>query len=190
MGVLIECVMLLAALLTDMLLGNFGFAPCFVMFVLFHSSRCVSLRFATVAGLALGLLTDLLYCRDSSGTPFWYMLALYSGVLALHTREKSPGRALRIVLPGAAIGGVLTLRWILVTESAPGWGFLGPALDLMLGAAGGVLKLALAVLAEDFLCEYLGVRGFFRRGKDARGLGRPSRRVRRVRAEKVMGKRS
>ena len=191
MGVLIECVMLFAALLADLLLGNYGFAPCLTMFVIFHSSRCVSLRFATVAGLAVGTLIDLVYCREVSGTPLWYMIALYSGELALTGRGNSASdRVLRVVLPGAAIGGVLTLRWLIVAESDRGWLRLGAALDLVVGVAGGILKLALVVLAADALCAYLGVRGFLPRESGNAGPRRSNRRVRRVRAEKVMGKRS
>ena len=191
MGVLIECVMLFAALLADLLLGNYGFAPSLTMYVLFHSTRCVSLRFATVAGLVLGTLIDFLYCREASGTPLWYMLALYSGELALAGCEKDDsGRVWRVVLPGAAIGGVLTLRWLIVAESDYGWLHLGALLDLVSGTAGGILKLVMVVLLEDSLCGYLGIKGFFPRKSNAPGARRPNRRVRRVRAEKVMGRRS
>ena len=188
MGVLIECVMLFAALLADVLLGNFGFAPCLTVFVLLHASRSVSLRFATVAALALGTLTDLLYCRESSGTPLWHVLALYAGQAAMFRREDDgSGRALRICFAGAAVGGVLTLRWILF--AGDGSGYFGMALDLVSGAAAGVLKLALVVLLGDFVCNYLGVRGFFPRERDGVGnSAKGRRRFRRVRAEKVAGK--
>ena len=83
MRVVIELVMLFAALLTDVLLGNYGFSPCLSMFVLFHSSRCVSLRFATVGALVLGTLIDLCYNRAAAGTAFWYVFALYAGQAAL-----------------------------------------------------------------------------------------------------------
>lgn len=190
MGAAVECVMLFAALLTDLLLGNFGFAPCFTIFVLFHSSRCVSLRFATVGALVLGTLIDLVYCRETSGTPLWFVLALYAGHGALFRREDDgSGPAKRIVLAGAAVGGVMTLRWVLAAEYEPGLGYLWTAVDLVFGAAAGVLKLLVVVLAEDFVCKYLGVRGFFpqeRGSADAAGRGR--RRFRRVRAEKVAGR--
>ena len=88
MGAVIELVMLFAALLTDVLLGNYGFAPCLTMFVLFHSSRCVSLRFATIGSLILGTLIDLWYDRAASGTPLWYVLALYAGQAALFRRDE------------------------------------------------------------------------------------------------------
>lgn len=190
MAVLIECVMLFAALLADVLLGNFGFAPCLTVFVLFHASRSVSLRFATVGALLLGTLIDLLYCRESSGTPLWYVLALYAGQAALFRREDGgTGRALRIFFSGAAIGGVLTLRWILFSEDGSGSWYFGMALDLISGAAAGVLKLALVVLIGDFVCNYLGVRGFFPRERDGVGSSaKGRRRFRRVRAEKVTGK--
>ena len=190
MGVLVEFVMLFAALVIELLLGSFGFVPCLTMFVIFHSSRCVSLRFATVAGLAVGVLIDLVYCRDASGTPLWYMIALYSGELVLIRCEKDgASRPLRVVLPGAAIGGVLTLRWLIAARD-PGAGYAMMALDLVSGMAGGILKLALTVLIADPLCGYLGARGYLPPLGVPAGSGKPNRRVRRVRAEKVMGKRS
>ena len=189
---MIECVMLFAALLADFLLGNFGFAPCLTVFVLFHASRSVSLRFATVGALVLGTLIDLVYCRESSGTPLWYVLALYAGQAALFRREADgSGRVLRIFLPGAAVGGVMTLRWILFAEDRSGLGYFGMALDLISGAAAGALKLALVVMVGDFVCNYLGARGFFPSGKDGvAGSARGRRRFRRVRADKVSGKKS
>ena len=190
MGVVIECVMLFAALLADLLLGNYGFTPNLTMFVLFHSSRCVSLRFATVGALLLGTLIDLVYCRASLSTPMWYVLALYAGNAALFRRESDgSGRFLRISLAGAAVGGVLTLRWILRSGIEPGWGYFGAAVDLGSGAAAGILKFASVVLVEDFICAYLGVGGFF---KDDSAVAGPSsggrRRLRQVRAEKMKGR--
>ena len=185
-----ECVALFAALLSDLWLGNSGFTPGRAAFVVVHSSRCVSLHFATAAGLAVGVLTDLLYCRDSSGTPLWYMLALYSGQAALFRRDADgSGRAVLVVLTGAAVGGVLTLRWLL-TGGEAGETYPGMALDLLFGAAGGVLKFALTVLLLDFVCGYLGVRGFFPYAGKPAASGGTRRRLRRVRAEKVAGKRA
>jgi cell shape-determining protein MreD len=190
MGVAIECVMLFAALLADFLLGNFGFVPCFTVFVLFHSSRCVSLRFATVGALVLGTLIDLAYCRETSGTPLWFVLALYAGHAALFRRESDgSGHAYRIALAGAAVGGVLTLYWIVCTGREPGWGYLGMLVDLVFGALIGVVKLALVVVVGDFVCGFLGVRGFFPPEHGVAGSPeRGRRRYRRVRADKVAGK--
>lgn len=192
MGVVIECVMLFAALLTDLWLGNYGFMPCFTMFVLFHSSRCVSLRFATVGALVLGTFTDLVYCRPFLVTPLWYILALYAGHAALFRRENDgSGKVLRVSLAGAAVGFVLTLRWILSVGIEPGWGYLGAAVDLVFGTAAGILKLGLVILVEDFVCGYLGVGGFFRKDSAVAGTsGDGRRRLRQVRAEKVRGGRS
>ena len=190
MGVVIECVMLFAALLADLLLGNYGFTPCLTMYVLFHSSRCVSLRFAAVGALVLGTLIDLLYCRASLSTALWYILALCAGHAALFRRESDgSGRLLRISLAGAAIGGVLALRWILSAAIISREGYFEAAIDLVCGAAAGILKLALVVMAEDFICVYLGVGGFFKGDSvvvGASGGGR--RRLRQVRAEKMKGK--
>lgn len=192
MGAVIELVMLFAALLTDVLLGNYGFAPCLTMFVLFHSSRCVSLRFATIGSLILGTLIDLWYDRAASGTPLWYVLALYAGQAALFRRDDDgTGRVMRVVLPGAAVGAVLTLRWMLNAGLDPEWKYWSIAFDLLSGAAAGVLKLALVVLVTDFICGYLGVRGFFVREREVPGVSEGGRRrLRQVRAEKVRGRRS
>lgn len=192
MGVVIECVMLFAALLTDLLLGNYGFAPCFAMFVLFHSSRSVSLRFATVGALVFGTLTDLVYCRPSLVTPLWYILALYAGHAALFRRESDgSGRVLRVALAGAAVGFVLTLRWIISLGIGSGWGYVGAAVDLAFGTAAGMLKLGLVILVGDFICGYLGVGGFFKSDSAVAGSsGGGRRRLRRVRADKVRGRRS
>jgi len=189
MGVVIEFVMLFAALLTDVLLGNYGFSPCLSMFVLFHSSRCVSLRFATVGALVLGTLIDLWYNRAAAGTALWYVLALYAGQAALFRRDDDgAGRVTRVVLPGAAVGLVLTLRWLFC--SGAGFAYWGIAFDLVSGAAAGVLKLTLVVLVTDFICDYLGVRGFFAREKELPGVANGRRRLRQVRAEKVRGKKA
>ena len=192
MIIVIECVMLFAALLTDLLLGNYGFMPCFTMFVLFHSSRCVSLRFAMVGALVLGTLTDLLYCRPSLATPLWYVLALYAGHAALFRRENDgSGRILRVSLAGGAVGVVLTLRWIIAQWEGSGGEYLGAAIDLVFGAAAGILKLGLVILVADFVCGYLGVGGFFKGDSVVAGTsGDGRRRLRRVRAESVRGRRS
>ena len=191
MGVVIELVMLFAALLTDVLLGNYGFSPCLSVFVLFHSSRCVSLRFATVGSLVIGTLIDLLYDRAASGTPLWYVLALYAGQAALFRRDNDgTGRVMRVVLPGTAVGAVLTLRWMLNGGPDPEWKYWSIAFDRASGAAAGVLKLALVVLVTDFLCGYLGVRGFFMREREVPGVSEGGRRrLRRVGAAKVRGRR-
>ena len=191
MVIVIECVMLFAALLADLLLGNYGFVPNFTMFVLFHSSRSVSLRFATVGALVIGTFIDLVYCRPFLVTPLWYVLALYAGHAALFRRENDgSGKVLRISLAGATVGVVLTLRWVIASGAGNGWGYLGAAIDLVFGAA-GILKLGLVTLVVDFICGYLGVGGFFKSDSTVAG---PSdngrRRYRRVRAEKVRGKRS
>lgn len=193
MGVVIECLMLFAALLTDFLLGNYGFMPCLAMFVLFHASQCVSLRFATVAALVVGTLIDLVYCRASLWTPLWYILALYAGQAAIFRREdEDTGHFLRIVFAGAAVGGVLSLRRVVIAWGSVEWGVVGMACDIVAGAAIGVLKLFLVVMIGDLICSYLGVREFFPRGRKASysSSGGGRRRFRRVRAEKVAGKRS
>ena len=189
MGAVIEFVMLFAALLADLLLGNYGFTPNLTMFVLFHSSRCVSLRFAAAGALVCGTLIDLLYCRPTSSTALWYVLALCAGNAALFRRDgDGSGRFPRIALGGAAVGGVLTLRWIFRSGIGSGWEYFGAAVDLVSGAAAGILKLALVVLVEDFVCGYLGVRGFFGNDRAAASPGGRRRRPRQVRAEKVKGR--
>ena len=193
MGVVIECLMLFAALLADLLLGNCGFMPCLAMFVLFHASQCVSPRFAAVAALAVGTFIDLAYCRESLWTPLWYILALYAGQAAIFRREDDDtGHFLRIVFAGAAVGGVPSLRRVLIAGGDAEWGYAGMACDIIAGAAVGVLKLFLVVMTGDLICSYLGVREFSPRNRkasySASGGGR--RRFRRVRAEKVAGKRS
>lgn len=188
MVAVIECVMLFFALLGEVWLGSYGFAPCFTVFVLFHASRTLSLRFAVPAALVVGTVTDLLYGRPEAVTPFWYVLALYAGHAAMFRRENdASGRALQIALAGAAVGAVTTLRWMWSAGYVRSWGWIGVALDLFAGAFGGVLKLALTVLILDFLCTYMGAGGFF---PPVRGAADKPRRPRRVRAEKVAGRRS
>jgi len=190
MGVVIECLMLFAALLADMLLGNYGFVPCLTVFVLFRASQCVSLRFAVAAALVLGTFIDLAYCRTAPWTPLWYVLALYAGLAAVFRRGHEGGeRFLRIVYAGAAIGGVMTLRWILDSGGDPEWGYFGMACDMVSGVGAGVLKLFMVVLIGDFLCGCVGANEFFKRGRKSSGGG-GRRRLRRVRAEKVAGRRS
>lgn len=193
MRAVVETAMLFAALLADVLLGNRGFSPCLTMFVLFHASRCVSLRFATVGALFLGVVIDALYCRTALRTPLWYVLALYAGqAVSFRLDDDGLGRALQIVQPGAAIGGVLALRQLSDAWPELGAGYWSIAFELLFGVVSGVLKLTLAVLATDIVCERLGVRGYFPREREGGDVSERGgrRRIRRVRAEKVMGKRS
>lgn len=162
MKYLIAGVMLFAALLADLWLGNYGLVPCFAVYVLFHSSRSVSLVYATVAGLILGCAEDLIYCRPSSGTPLMIMLALYAGRLALFQRDETgAGRWLGVVFSGGAIGLVLTLYHLFGGGSGAVWSGIGAAFDLVLGVLSGILKLFFTVLLLDFICTYLGLPGFF-----------------------------
>jgi len=192
MGVVMECLMIFAALLTDILLGNYGFVPCLTVFVLFRATQCVSVSFAVSAALVVGTFVDLAYCRTSLWTPLWYVLALYAGLAAVFRRgNEGPERFLRIVFAGAAVGGVLTLRWMLNSGGDADWGYFGMACDLVSGVGAGVLKLFVVVLVGDLICGWIGVREFFprsRRNGGSSGGGR--RRLRRVRAEKVAGKRT
>ena len=190
MSYLIASVMIFAALLADLWLGNYGLAPCFAVYVLFHSSRSVSLLYATVAGLMLGCAEDLIYCRLSSGTPLMIMLALYAGRLALFRRDETgAGRWLGVVLAGGAIGMVLTLCHMLGGGSGAESSGIGTALDIALGISSGILKLFIIVLLLDALCTSLGLPGFFppERVNGKRSGGARSRR-RRVLAANVAGR--
>ena len=157
----IEGVMLFAALLADFWLGCYGFVPCFAIYVLFHASRSVSLRFATVAALLVGMVTDLVYCRGGAVSPLWFTLALYAG-------------------------SVLTIYRQVVGVSPAS--ISGAAADLAVGALAGILKLALTVLLIDLVCAYLGVRGFFPPESGSRAGRTLRRRRRRVRAVNVAGR--
>ena len=98
----IEGVMLFAALLADFWLGCYGFVPCFAIYVLFHASRSVSLRFATVAALLVGMATDLVYCRRGAVSPLWFTLALYAGCLGGYGRDdEGSGRVWQVIFSGA-----------------------------------------------------------------------------------------
>lgn len=180
----IEGVMLFAALLADLWLGNYGFVPCLAIYVLFHASRSVSMRFAVVAALFIGMATDIVYCRPGSVSPLWFTAALYAGSLGGYGEEgdEGSGRVFRVIFSGGLIGIVLTISRMVV-GAAPA-SVSGAAVDLLIGALAGVLKLVLTVLLLDLVCSYLGVRGFF----PPEGSGRPGaslRRRRRVRTIKV-----
>ena len=188
MSCLLASVMLFAALLADLWVGNYGLTPCLTVYVLFHSSRSVSLGYATVAGLFIGGAIDLIYCRWSSGTPFMVMLSLYAGQLALFRRDESgEARWLSVVAAGAAIGAVLTLYSLATGNFGTSWSGPLVALDLVFGILGGILKLALAVLLLDFLYGYLGLPGFFPPER-ASGKKSAARSRRRVRAGNVAGR--
>lgn len=190
MKYLIAGVMLFAALLADIWMGNYGLVPCFAVYVLFYSSRSVSLVYATVAGLILGCAEDLIYCRLSSGTPLMIVLALCAGRLALLRRDETgTGRWLGVVFAGGAIGLALTLYHLFRGGAGAEWSGIGMALDLVLGVLSGILKLFLIVLLSDFLCTYLGLPGFFppERVNGKRSVVARSRR-RRVLAANVAGR--
>ncbi len=191
MRYLIASVVLFAALLADLWLGNYGLVPCFAVYVLFHSSRSVSLVYATVAGLILGCAEDLIYCRASSGTPLMIMLALYAGRLALFRRDETGvGRWIGVALAGGAIGMVLTLYQLFSGGSDAVWSGIGAALDIVQGILSGVLKLSFTVLLLDFLCTYLGLPGFFPPERvNGKRSGAARSRRRRVLAANVAGRR-
>ena len=65
----IEIVALAAALLADLLFGNYGCTPYLTVFVVFHASECVSVRFAAVLALLAGTAFDLAYGRYGMVTP-------------------------------------------------------------------------------------------------------------------------
>ena len=183
----IEGVMLFAALLADFWLGCYGFVPCFAIYVLFHASRSVSLRFATVAALLIGMATDLVYCRGGAVSPLWFTLALYAGCLGGYGRDDEGfGRVWQVIFSGALIGFVLTIYRQVVGVSPAS--ISGAAADLAVGALAGILKLALTVLLLDLVCAYLGVRGFFPPESGSRAGRSLRRRRRRVRAVNVAGR--
>ena len=191
MEYVIEGVMLFAAMLADLWLGNYGLLPCFTVYVLFHASRSVSLRFATVAALFLGILIDAVYCRWSSASPLWFTVALYAGWGCLGKSDRDDegsDRVFRVIFSGAAIGIVLTVYRFAAGAGAFRAGLSGAAVDLLAGALSGVLKLTLTVLLLDLICNYLGVRGFFPPDTGGRSGANLRRRRRRVRAVNVGGR--
>lgn len=186
----VETFAVAAALLADLLLGNYGFTPCLALFVLFHASVCVSLRFGIVEALIAGVVTDLLYSRASAWTPVLFTAALLAGRAALFRRdgEKSRG-VLSALLPGAAIGAVMALGELPPTLNGIGnGGWFDVTCRLSSGVSSGALSAVLVLTVMDALNRFLGLPGFFRPagpGLDFSSDGR-KRRVRRVRAANMV----
>ncbi len=184
MGRLFESVMIVAALLVDLLLGNYGFTPYLVLFVLFHASECVSVRFAVIMALLTGLVIDTVYCRGISGTPLLLTVALISGRMVLFRREgESTGEVAKVFVPGALMGLLLAAgEMTAVLRSASGWSLAGELCRLVSGAVFGALELAAVLVIMDFLSGFLGLPRFFRTAKSRLNVHAPRRRRRRVRA--------
>lgn len=184
MGYAVEVFAVVAALLADLLLGNYGCTPCLTVFVLFHASQCVSERFAAVLALLAGVTVDLLYCRHSAWTPVLFVAALFAGRAALLRRENGRN-AVSMLLSGAVMGTVLALGEM-ISAGISGWNesLCRLSSGLLFGALGALLMLT----ALDLLRGYLGLANSSRPVKSQLSSEGQKRRVRQVRAAN-MGRR-
>ena len=182
MGYCVEIFAVATALLADMLLGNYGCTPFLTVFVLFHSSQCISERFAIVAALVAGAAVDLSYCRASAWTPVLFVSALAAGraVMASRNGERSRSAASSL-LSGAVMGAVLALGEMIPASRGENSGWFDALCRLCSGIFWGTLEAPAVLTILDALRRYLGLPGFFGPGSDTRRH--------RVRAVK-MGKRS
>ena len=178
----IEIVMAAAALLTDLLLGNYGCTPYLTVFVIFHASECVSLRFAVVLALLTGTVFDLAYSRYWMVTPLLMTAALFAGHLVFSTTGGSErDRSFSDVLfPGAVMGVVMSLGELLVIRGGDSW--LEALCGVLSGALFGLLECAAVLAVLDAVAGFLGLRGFMHSAPGQRDRRLPRRRPRRVRA--------
>lgn len=188
MGYCIGIFTVAAALLADLLLGNYGFTPCLTVFALFHASLCTTLRFGVVSALVAGLAVDLLYCRETAWTPVLFAAVLLAGRAALFSRDDEASRSvIDMLLSGAIMGVLLTLGESIPATHATG-GLADAVCRLLSGIFSGALAAVLVAMLSDGLCRFLGAPGIFRTagaGRDFNSDGR-KRRVRRVRAANMV----
>ena len=175
----------LAALLADLLLGNYGCTPYLTVFVVFHASEFVSVRFAAVLALLAGTAFDLAYGRTGAVTPLLMTAALFSGRLAFDATG-GPARDRKfsdVLLPGAVMGVVMSLGEVMVGRGENSW--LYAVCTILSGAFFGLLECAAVLTLLDAVAGSLGVRGFLS-GAPGRTDRRVShRRIRRVRAVSI-----
>ena len=185
----IEIVAGVAALLADLLLGNYGCTPYLTIFVIFHASECVSVRFAAVLALLAGMAFDLVYCRSGMATALLMTAALFAGrtVFSATAGADRDRSFVSVLLPGAAMGVVMSLGEIMVSRGGGSW---PDALCAVLsGALSGLLECVAVLAILDAVSGFLGLRGVLRPvpGQTERRL--PRRRTHRVRATNVMRRR-
>lgn len=185
----IEIFMVAAALLADLLLGNYGCTPCLTIFVIFHASESVSVRFAAVLALLIGTAVDLIYCRHSAVTPLLMTAALFSGRLVFGTAggaERDRG-IVDALLPGAVMGVVMSLGEILMQSGGRSW--LDGLCAIISGALFGALECAAVLALLDAVSGFLGLRMVIRHDPKRRGRSLPRRQPRRVRAANITRRR-
>ena len=182
----IETVMAATALLTDLLLGNYGCTPYLTIFVIFHASECVSLRFATVLALLAGTAFDLAYGRSWAVTPLLMTAALYSGhlVFAAAAGPVRDRKLADVLLPGAVMGVVMSLGEIVVSRGGSSW--LDAICAVLSGALSGVLECVAVLALLDAVAGFLGLRSFLSPEPGRRDRQLPRRRTRRVRAVNIV----
>jgi len=185
----IAVVMTVAALLADLLLGNYGCTPCLTVFVLFHTSECVSVRFAAVLALLSGTALDLAYGRPGAVTPLSMTAALFAGRLVFGATGGSvrDRKFVDVLLPGAAMGVVMSLGEIMVIRSGGSW--FDALCTVLSGALFGLLECAAVLALLDAVTGFLGLRGLLSAAPGAADRRLPRRRQRRVRAANMVRRR-
>ena len=189
MSCFIETVMAVAALLADLLLGNYGCTPYLTVFVIFHASECVSVRFAAVLALLAGTAFDLAYCRSGAATALLMTAALFAGRLVFSaTCGASRDRKFTdVLLPGAVIGVAMSLGEIMVSRGGISW--LDALCTILSGALFGSFECAAVLAILDAVAGFLGLRGFLFAAPERRDRQLPRRRPHRVRAVNLVRRR-
>ena len=183
----VEIVMLLAALLADLLLGNYGCTPFLTVFVVFHASECVSVRFAAALALAAGVGADLLYCRSAAVMPLLMTAALFSGRIALGV-VRSEGRGVfGLLFPGAVMGFVMSFGEILVRSFEFSW--FDALCTVVSGAFFGALECVVMLSLLDAVAGALGLPRFTPLPGSGSSRELPRRRTHRVRAASMIRRR-
>ena len=184
----IEIFMVAAALLADLLLGNYGCTPCLTVFVIFRASESVSVRFAVVLTLLTGTAVDLIYCRSGAVTPLLMTAALFAGRLVFGAvgAERDRGFA-DALLPGAVMGIVMSLGEILMQPGGRSW--LDLSCTIVSGALFGALECVAVLALLDAVSGFLGLNMVIRRDPRRRDRSLPRRQTRRVRAANIMRRR-
>lgn len=178
-----------AALLADLLLGNYGCTPYLTVFAIFHASECVSARFAAVLTLIAGTVLDLAYGRTGAVTPLAMTAALFAGRMVF----SATGGSVRdrkfsdVLLPGAVMGVVMSLGEITVSRIGGSW--FDALCTVLSGALFGLLECAAVLAVLDAMTGFLGLRGFLYAAPGVTDRRLPRRRPRRVRAANMVRRR-
>ena len=152
--------MIFLAVWGDLLLGNLGLVCGLTGFALTYFFLCGARIPAVAAAVAVGLMMDLLYCREWLGSGPLFLICLFAADWSCTEAESR--QLLDAVFPGAVVGGVFAAGCVGLECLSAGmtqWGY--PLFwRSLFGAAVGALIFPVMVMFFDFFAYALELGGF------------------------------